>query len=112
MKKIRLLLFLLGLVTVTVHAQTRTGKQSQPISANQEKMNAVTSCPELQSQLTKMFGENFSIDDSKVKSQLERNIADQQASICVKKGSLFALYGKEYTKHLNEISNSSTKTNN
>ena len=67
-------------------------------------MDAIKSCGDLQNQLVRLFGEAYSLNDKKVVLQLERNINDKDASICIRKSSLFAIYGNDYANHLDRIS--------
>ncbi len=113
MKQIKLLVFLLSMISCSAMAQNRSGTANtgaQPVTVAQEKLDAIKSCGDLQNQLTGLFGKSFSLEDKKVVTQLQKNIADKNASICVRKNSLFALYGKDYAKHLSEIAESSSTT--
>lgn len=105
MKKILTLLVLFGGLGLSVQAQQvkKTGDVGGTSLVSSEKINAIRSCPELHKQLVSNFGANFSLDDPQVQSLLERNINDQNASVCIRKVSLHAVYGDDYTKHLNRI---------
>ena len=63
-------------------------------------MTAIKDCPELDKQLTELFGKNYSISDSRVVTQLEKNIANPKASGCIRKKSLYGIYGEEYVSKL------------
>jgi type VI protein secretion system component VasK len=115
MKQIKLIVFLLGMISFYASAQTQSSKSNAAANAGtslQAKMDAVHSCSDLQNQLVRLFGESYSLNDKKVVSQLEKNINDKAASNCIRKSSLFAIYGNDYAKHLDRISQSPTSTSN
>jgi hypothetical protein len=115
MKKLKLILLLMGMISCSAFAQNRAS-QSPPnaavASTTQVKMDAIKSCGDLQNQLVTLFGEAFSLSDSKVLDQLNRNINDQNASVCIRKSSLYAIYGDDYVKHLNRIAPKASSTHN
>ena len=104
MKKIKLIIFLLGMVSLVGTAQAQTKSAANAATVFSAKMDAIKSCGDLQNQLVRLFGEAYSLNDKKVVLQLERNINDKDASICIRKSSLFAIYGNDYANHLDRIS--------
>jgi hypothetical protein len=72
-------------------------------------METIKSCPELQQQLTTLFGENFKLDDPKVIAKIQKNITDEKASTCIRKNSLYVVYGEKYSEHLDLLSNKTNK---
>ena len=107
MKKIIHTLFFMCIATSVSFAQ----KSSLGSQANSEraKMEKIKGCPELQQQLITLFGANFKLDDPKVIAKIEKNITDEKASPCIRKNSLYAVYGEKYSEHLNLISTKSIK---
>ncbi len=116
MKKITLFLFLCGVITFSANAQNQTpvrsSRSSVSVSASDispesltKRSEAVHHCKDLNEQLIKLFGADYSIADSKVRTQLERNIYDKKASNCIRKNSLYAVYGEEYVKYVHLIQN-------
>ena len=78
-------------------------------SSEQAKKETIKSCPELQQQLVAQFGENFKFDDQKVIAKIQKNITDEKASPCIRKNSLYVVYGEKYTEHLDLLSNKTNK---
>ncbi|MBK9482343.1 MAG: hypothetical protein IPO02_10280 [Bacteroidetes bacterium] len=107
MIKIKLLICLMFVFTLQAFAQ-KSNLGSQPIS-ERAKMENIKSCPELQQQLTTLFGENFKLDDPKVIAKIQKNITDEKASTCIRKNSLYVVYGEKYADHLDLISNKTNK---
>lgn len=111
MKKAFTLCLLLGSLSLQLTAQQRSTPSSSA-SATQtqttEKMQAIMNCEELYLQLTGKFGKNFSLKDKKVLAQLEANVHNREASRCIRKKSLYALYGEDYTNHLDLINDGQT----
>ena len=107
MKKIIHTLFFMCIATSVSFAQ----KSSLGSQANSEraKRENIKSCPELQQQLTALYGENFKLDDAKVISIIQKNIKDDKAAPCVRKNSLYVMYGEKYVDHLDLISTKSNK---
>ncbi|MBK7039027.1 MAG: hypothetical protein IPH46_00745 [Bacteroidetes bacterium] len=70
MIKIKLLICLMFVFTLQAFAQ-KSNLGSQPIS-ERAKMENIKSCPELQQQLTTLFGENFKLDDPKVIAKIQK----------------------------------------
>ena len=107
MKKIKLIMFFVLFFCFQGFAQkshfnTATGVE-------QIKMEKIKGCPELQQQLVSLFGANFKLDDPKVIAKIEKNIKDDKASPCIRKNSLYAVYGEKYSDHLDLISNKTNK---
>lgn len=114
MKQIKLIVFLLGMISFATTAQTRS---SQPQTSSkvgtsvEAKMIQIQSCEELNIQLTELFGKDYSVSNPKVVAQLQKNIADQNASRCIRKKSLFGVYGEDYVNHLDLINNGPSYNN-
>ena len=108
MKKIKLIIFLLGMVSFVGTAQAQTKSAANAATVFSAKMDAIKSCGDLQNQLIRLCGDSYSLNNKKVVSQLEKNIDDQDASFCIRKSSLFAIYGDDYAMHLNRISQAQT----
>ena len=89
-----------------------TNTTSSRVTSYDQKMATVKSCPELNEQLTKLFGKDFTISDPKVNAQLEKNIADKNASTCIRKKSLYGIYGEDYINHLHLINNTANTNSN
>lgn len=109
MKKCITIFFLILGCCFSSQAQIRGTKidnQTINIKEQDERMQSVKSCIELDKQLKILFGENYNLNDEKVITQLQKNIDDINATICIRKNSLFGIYGKEYSKYLDRISNS------
>ena len=111
MKKIFFLAVLATLFGTVSYAQRNTGQSKAQsaveLSKDQEleaKINRVKNTVELHQQLTKMFGQNYSITSPEVKEQLKKNIADVKANERLRLVSLYAIYGKEYNKYIHLIS--------
>ncbi len=98
MKKILYTLLLVGGFCLSANAQVQNSRQATNVKETSfnEKMTAVRSCEELNEQLTKLFGKNYTIADAKVMAQLQKNIADKNASRCIRKKSLYGVYGEDY----------------
>ena len=114
MKRIFYTLLFISGFCFTAGAQIQNSKQTgtpTQITSHNDKMNFIKSCEELNEQLTRLFGKNYTIADARVVEQLEKNIADKKASRCIRKKSLYGIYGEDYVNHLhlindvNEISN-------
>ncbi len=111
MKKIILAVFLLGIFIFAIMAQEQASQTKSAANVDaifQLKMDVIKSCADLQNQLIRLCGDSYSLNNKKVVSQLEKNIDDQDASICIRKSSLFAIYGDDYAMHLNRISQAQT----
>ena len=111
MKKILTLGLLFGGLSLPLSAQQRhssSGSASAPQTQTTEKMQAIMNCEELYLQLTDKFGKNFSLNDKKVLAQLEANVGNREASRCIRKKSLYALYGEDYVNHLELINDGKT----
>jgi len=107
MKKIFQTLLMLCMITSVAFAQkSNLGSQA---NSEQAKKETIKSCPELQQQLTTLFGENFKLDDPKVIAKIQKNITDEKASTCIRKNSLYVVYGEKYADHLDLISNKTNK---
>jgi len=107
MKKIFQTFLMLCMITSVAFAQkSNLGSQA---NSEQAKKETIKSCPELQQQLATQFGENFKLDDAKVISIIQKNIKDDKASPCVRKNSLYVMYGEKYVDHLDLISTKSNK---
>lgn len=102
-------LFIVGIVFCNESiAQQRKIIAKQTMQSNNDfikKMNEIKGCEELNIQLTNLFGENYTIKNKKVITQLQKNIADKNASRCIRKKSLFGLYGDDYVNQLHLINN-------
>lgn len=98
-----MILFMLFGTLGLVRAQQANSSTGSSSAIYQKKVNEVKSCEELNLQLSKLFGADYSLLDQRVKAQLERNIRDKQASRCIRKKSLYAIYGEDYSKHLELI---------
>ncbi len=115
MIKFLYILLLFGCLCPNAEAQIQqTGQKPNSVSSAatsvssrvtnyDEKMKTIKSCPELNEQLSAMFGSNYTISDPKVVAQLEKNIADAKASTCIRKKSLYGIYGEEYVHYLHLI---------
>ena len=107
MKKIFQTLIVLCMITSVAFAQkSNLGSQA---NSEQAKKETIKSCPELQQQLVAQFGENFKLDDQKVIAKIQKNITDEKASPCIRKNSLYVVYGEKYTEHLDLLSNKTNK---
>ena len=114
MKQINLIIFLIGMISFAANAQTRSSQQANPAHAGtsvQAKMIAIQGCEELNIQLTELFGKDYSVSNPKVVAQLQKNIADQNASRCIRKKSLYGVYGEDYVNHLDLINNGPSYNN-
>ncbi|MBK7692516.1 MAG: hypothetical protein IPK62_01495 [Bacteroidetes bacterium] len=114
MKRFALISIFIGLLCINVSAQTRASQQVAPAKEGtsiQAKMNAIQGCEELNIQLTELFGKNYSITNPKVLAQLQKNIADVNASRCIRKKSLYGVYGEDYVNHLDLINNGPSYNN-
>ena len=98
----------ISLVSSAQRTSDRSSSTSTIAASNEVKMNAIKGCNDLNTQLISLFGEKFSLNDAKVISQLKNNIEDKTASDCIRKNSLFAIYGNEYKNHLDKISSSNS----
>ena len=107
MNKIKLIVFFMLFLCFQGFAQK--SRFNTATGTEQIKMEKIKGCPELQQQLVTLFGANFKLDDPKVIAKIEKNITDEKASPCIRKNSLYAVYGEKYSEHLNLIS---TKSNN
>ncbi|MBK9482433.1 MAG: hypothetical protein IPO02_10740 [Bacteroidetes bacterium] len=105
-KIIHTLFFMCIATSVSFAQKSSLGSQANSERAKREN---IKSCPELQQQLTALYGENFKLDDAKVISIIQKNIKDDKASPCVRKNSLYVMYGEKYVDHLDLISTKSNK---
>ena len=111
MKKFKLILVLLVMISCSAIAQNRNQPGTSSSSGTQtgikqsEISNAFKDCPDLDKQLTQLFGAGYTIEDPKVKEQLQKNIADKKQSRYVRKSSLKAIYGTDYINKLHLIDN-------
>ena len=106
------LLFVCGFC-LTTSAQSKSmdkGITTMSDNAQVEKMNAIKSCGELDNQLKSIFGDSYSLDNKMVLAQLEKNIDDTNASTCIRKNSLYAIFGSDYANHLDRIAPSTKRT--
>jgi hypothetical protein len=111
MKKILTLGLLVGGLSLPLTAQQRqstAGSATSSQTQTTEKMQAIMNCEELYLQLTNKFGKNFSLSDKKVLAQLEANVHNREASRCIRKKSLYALYGEDFVNHLELINDGKT----
>lgn len=109
MKQIFYLLMVVCGFCLSANAQNNA-RQTNPTSKQQanvspEIANAIHDCPDLQKQLTQLFGKDYSVNDSKVIAQLNKNIADVNQNRYVRKSSLKAIYGTDYINKLYLIDN-------
>ncbi len=114
MKHLSLFFILMWLFSMNITAQNRSSQQvvaGKEVTSIQTKMNAIQGCEELNIQLTELFGKNYSITNPKVLAQLQKNIADVNASRCIRKKSLYGVYGEDYVNHLDLINNGPSYNN-
>lgn len=114
MKQIKLIIFLLGMMSFGANAQSPVSKQhsaSNDGTSVQAKMIAIQGCEELNIQLTELFGKDYTVSNPKVVAQLQKNIANQNASRCIRKKSLYGVYGEDYVNHLDLINNGPSYNN-
>lgn len=97
------MVFLFGALPYVQAQRANTGNNSAASAVYQKKVDEVKACEELNLQLTKLFGAQYSLRDERVQAQLKRNIRDKQASRCIRKKSLYAIYGEDYVNHLELI---------
>lgn len=97
------MVFLFGALPYVQAQRANTGSTGTNSAIYQKKVNEVKAYEELNLQLTKLFGANYSLQDERVQAQLQRNIRDKQASRCIRKKSLYAIYGEDYGNHLELI---------
>jgi len=106
-KVFSLLLLMMGLHVSMLAQSQQGGTTSRSTTAvNSQKLEYVKDCPALKKQLTDLFGENYSLEQSNVVTQLQRNIADTKADRCIRKASLKVIYGNDYVNKLHLIDNS------
>ena len=109
MIRFKLILFLMAMFSFSAFAQNR--QQQSTFTAPQagikqsEISAALKDCPELDKQLTQLFGAGYTIENPKVKEQLQKNIADKNQNRYVRKSSLKAFYGTDYISKLYLIEN-------
>jgi hypothetical protein len=115
MKQLLYTLLFVSSMCFSARAQIQESRQLPTTSQDAfyaEKMSAVRSCEELNEQLTKMFGKDYTILEARVVHQLEKNIADKNASRCVRKKSLYGIYGEDYINKLHLINDTNPIPNN
>ena len=71
----------------------------------EEKTPIAHSSDELNAQLSREFGEDYSLSNQQVISQLKKNIVDPNLTLDVRKTSLLLFYGDEYQNHIDLIQN-------
>ena len=76
---------MLSLVSAFAFGQNKN-QQSVTVSAEQQ-MAAIKNCSELNNQLVKLFGENFSLTNPDVVKQLQKNANDTDKLKCIVKVS-------------------------
>lgn len=103
-------LLLVGGFCLSANAQVQTSRQNVTSSnvsnvLEDKKMAEIKDCPELDKQLSELFGKAYNLSDPKVKVQLEKNVMNTSASMCIRKKSLYGIYGEEYISKLHLINN-------
>lgn len=103
MKKLFLLLFILGTAQFALQAQNKADRvvvlnEAQALSAKQAIENSL-----LDKQLTSLFGDNYAITNAKVIAHLNKNVTDTKATYELRKLSLIALYGDKAGEHADLI---------
>ncbi len=114
MKKI--IPFLLFITTFCFSASSQTSIRHKAVSTNDptyhQKMITIQGCEDLNNQLTKLFGKDYTIANQKVMDQLEKNIVDKNASRCIRKKSLYGLYDAAYINKLYLIDDQQSQNSN
>lgn len=105
MKKIFLIIMVVLFVASSADLSAQTQRNTEVKLTLEEKMQIAHSSEELNTQLTKEFGEDYSLNDKLVLNQLKMNIVNPNLTRDLRKTSLLLYYGEEYQSHIDLINN-------
>lgn len=104
MKKIFFIIIVL-FIAASADLSAQTQRNTEVKLTLEEKMQIAHSSEELNTQLTKEFGEDYSLNDKQVLNQLKMNIVNPNLTRDLRKTSLLLYYGEEYQSHIDLINN-------